>query len=213
MNSKLDPKQRRWLKRWEVRYIRALQKRYGLVWVPLERLAPSDVADHMAGLSDGDATGSRDKFSICFHRRDRIAAENLTSILGGLVTDRRIEKACDLVLNQVSSQACLRKLDGRLRCPDKVKQLLKVGGIVLKVASNVLVITSLWIVGFFEADGGFTIRRFYNEKTGRLRSVGIGIAFTQKQKYLLALIDVAKPGGYLHRIKTTDKLTSRPKRC
>ena len=190
-----------------------MQKRYDLVWVPLDCLAPSDTADHLAGLSDGDATASRDKFSLCFHRRDRISAENLTSILGGLVTDRRIEKACDLVLNQASSRACLRRLDGRLRCPDKVKQLLKVGGAILKLASTPLVITSLWVIGFFEADGGFTIKTSYDPKTDQLCDVRIGITFTQKRKPLLTLIDEAMPGGYLYLINTTDKLTGKAKRC
>lgn len=40
MNSKSDPKRRRWLKRWETRYTRALQKRYNLVWVPTLTLNP-----------------------------------------------------------------------------------------------------------------------------------------------------------------------------
>ena len=213
MKTEPTVKQMHWLKRWENRYIRALQNRYALMWRPLTGLTPDEVADHTAGLSDGDATGSKSKFSICFHRRDRIAAENLTTIFGGLITDRRIERACDLVFDQGSSRSCLRKLDGRLRCPDKVKQLLKVGGTVLKVASTTLTRTSLWIIGFFEADGGFTTDLVYDEKTGRLRSVGIGLTFTQKQKPLLTLLDAAKPGGYLHLISTTDKLTGRAKRC
>lgn len=127
MKTQPTVKQMHWLRRWEDRYIRALQNRYALTWRPLTRLTLNKTADVTAGLNDGDATGSKSKFSICFHRRNRIAAENLTTLFGGLITLRHVERACDLVFDQGSSRSCRRKLDGRLRCPDVVKQL-RVGG-------------------------------------------------------------------------------------
>lgn len=67
-------------------------------------------------------------------------------------------------------------------------------------------------LGFFEADGGYIDDCTYDPQTGLIQRMQLGIAFTQKTKYLLSLIDGIKPGGHPHRIVTSDNITGKPKR-
>lgn len=169
-----------------------------LHFTPYHRLSATIQGDYLGGLSEGDGTGDRDRLSIAFNRKHRMMAENISLVTGGTIYDKATPKAtkCDLQLSGESLIRSLSLINGRLVGPAKRVQFRRIlrDFPIIQIAAPV---SWAWIVGFFEADGGFLLD--VKRENGVVRYVQPGVAFTQSDPTLLNVILKFIPGGRIYR--------------
>lgn len=139
--------------------------------ISFSRFTEEEKSFYLAGLIEGDGHIARDQLRISFHRKDRIAAENIIYGLGyGTITDQKKEQCSVLTF-----------------CGESLEKVI-----------HLMTLNSHWLSGFMDSDGhlGIQIRKQIDTATF---NVSLIINFVQKESFLLELIVALFKTHKIHR--------------
>ena len=152
----------------------------------------------------GDGNFARDQLRISFHRKDRIAAENIIYVLGyGTITDKKKEQCSVLIFCGKNLENIINLINGKLVASFKVNQLIDSGcakrfNIDVLPPSGKINLKSHWLCGFMDSDGHIGIY-IYNKIDTTTFDIRFVINFVQKESFLLELIVALFKTHKIHR--------------
>lgn len=149
-----------------------------------------ELGQYLAGLFEGDGHFSKSSVSICFHEKDKPAADDLMSIFGyGKITKVKNKKAVNWwICSQEGINKFLSLINGNIRTEYKLEQIRRNAGNKLplnfqQVVNTEPLLKSWWLVGFTDADGCFYIQIVADKS--RSDRVRIQYKFSLKDRTIL----------------------------
>lgn len=172
----------------------------------ISTFSETEKGHYMAGLISGDGYFSeRGELSIAFHRKDRIAIENIIKALNaGVISDLKKEQTSKLRFNGKDLKKMIKLINGKLVGTVKVLQLVesKIAEkfqIIVKPALLSIDVNNYWLAGFLDADGSVSIALSQPNSKKFNWTLRVEINFSQKNPELLYLIAALFPGKKVYK--------------
>lgn len=150
---------------------------------------------YLAGLIEGDGYFSpKRELSIAFHRKDRIAVENIIKALdAGIISDLKKQPSCKLRFNGKDLEKVIKLVNGKMVGTAKVAQLIESKcaerfKIPVKPALLAIDIANHWLADFLDSDGCVTIELRQPKSKNYSWTLRVGVIFCKKNPELIYLI-------------------------
>ena len=165
--------------------------------VPFHCLDKEELGFYLAGLLESDGGCNKSDLHISFNRDEMIVAENLIKLFPNgfiaLYQNTKNHKGTKFNLNGANMIEFLELIDGKIVHPEQVKQInnctwLKKNNYQRKHPATEKIKHLAWVSGFFEGDG-YLGSRLPKSKTNSYPTPQLTISFSQKDKYVLTLIN------------------------
>lgn len=162
--------------------------------VAFSQFSEEEKGYYLAGLIEGDGYVSYYQLTISFHRKDRIASENIIAGLGfGTISDPKKEQSSALIFRGKALERLIHLINGKFVGNFKINQLIE-SGCAKRFNINILPptfqidINSHWLCGFMDSDGHLSINIIKSNQFPKKKSLNVLVNFTQKKRLLLDLI-------------------------
>lgn len=130
----------------------------------ISTFSETEKGHYLAGLIEGDGYFSeKGELSIAFHRKDRIAIDNISKALNArVISDLKKQETSKLRFNGKDLYKVIQLINGKFVGTSKVRQLMESKivekfQIVVQPALLAINVNNHWLAGFLDSDGCVSI--------------------------------------------------------